>query len=191
MVINYLGNGSFKLQSGEMSLLVNPENARFKADLILRTLASAELLGAQKDPAEQNDISFSGEYEVKGIEVLGIPVLEESTEKFIKTVYLVNWEEIKIALLGHVSRPLSAEIIDKLDEPDVLILPVGGGHFLEAAVAAKIAKQLEPSFIIPTFYKNPAEFLKAMGQKGEEVEKLVFKKKDLEETKDKVVMLRA
>ena len=196
MVINYLGNGSFKLQSGETSLLVNPESARFKADLTLRTLASIELLNsgslgvAGASGLAENDICLPGEYEAKGIEVLGISVPEESTEKFIKTVYFVNWEEIKIALLGHISKPLSAEIMDILDEPDVLMLPVGGGHFLEPSTAAKIAKQLEPGFIIPTFYKSPAEFLKAMGQKGEEMEKLVFKKKDLENTKDKVVILK-
>ena len=190
MVINYLGNGSFKLQSGETSLLVDPESNRFKADLILRTLTLAESLRFGGGSSEQNDIGFPGEYEVKGIEVLGISVPEESTEKFVKTVYLVNWEEMQFAFLGHVSKPLSAEIMDVLDEPDVLVLPVGGGHFLEPAAAAKIAKQLEPSFIIPTFYKSPAEFLKAMGQKGEEMEKLVFKKKDLEETRDKVIILK-
>ena len=190
MVINYLGNGSFKLQSGETSLLVNPESARFKADLILRTLTPTEFLKANVGSAEQNDICFPGEYEVKGIEVLGIAVPQESTDKFIKTVYLVNWEEIQLAFLGHISRPPSEEIIDALDEPDVLVLPVGGGHFLDASAAAKIAKQLEPSFIIPTFYKSPAEFLKAMGQKGEVQEKLVFKKKDLGETRDKVVILK-
>jgi L-ascorbate metabolism protein UlaG (beta-lactamase superfamily) len=190
MVINYLGNGSFKLQSGETSLLVNPENARFKADLVLRTLAPAESLKASDGAVEQNDISFSGEYEVKGIEVVGIPVPDESTDKFVKTVYSVNWEDIKFAFLGHVSKPLSADVMDALDEPDVLVLPVGGGHFLEPGVAAKIAKQLEPSYIIPTFYKNPAEFLKVMGQKGEEMEKLVFKKKDLGESKDRVVILK-
>ncbi len=189
MVINYLGNGSFKLQSGETSLLVNPESNRFKADLILRTLAPAELLRASGS-SEQNDIGFPGEYEVKGIDVLGIPVPEESTEKFVKTVYLVNWEEIQLAFLGHISRPLSAEVMDILDELDILVLPVGGGHFLEAGAAAKIAKQLEPSFIIPTFYKSPTEFLRAMGQKGEELEKLVFKKKDLEDIKDRVIILK-
>lgn len=190
MVINYLGNGSFKLQSGETSLLVNPESNRLKADLILRTIAPAETLRANDGPAEQTDICFPGEYEVKGIEVLGISVPEESTDKFLKTIYLVNWEGIKFAFLGHISKPPAAEITDALDEPDVLVLPAGGGRFLEAAAAAKVAKYLEPSFVIPTFYKSPAEFLKAMGQKGEAQEKLVFKKKELGEIKDKVVILK-
>jgi L-ascorbate metabolism protein UlaG (beta-lactamase superfamily) len=189
MVVNYLGGGSFKLQSGETSLLVDPESNRFKADAVLRTIAPTPALKAGGELSAQNEIFFPGEYEIKGIEILGIPVPEESGEKFIKTVYLVSWEEIKLAFLGHASKAPSAEIIDKLGEPDVLFLPVGGEHFLSPEAAAKLAKQFEPSFIIPTLYKKPADFLKAMGQKADFQEKLVFKKKDLVEGGNRVVLL--
>ncbi|MEK9180293.1 MAG: MBL fold metallo-hydrolase [Patescibacteria group bacterium] len=189
MIINYLGNGSFKLQSGQTSLLVDAESNRFKADVSLRTLVSADLAPLSESSAN-TEITFPGEYEVKGIEISGIGVSEESTDKFLKTVYLVHWEDIKLAFLGHISKPLSPAIIEKLDEPDVLFIPVGGGHFLPPEDAAKLAKKLEPSFIVPSFYKAPGDFLKAMGQKAETEEKLVFKKKDLEGTKNKVVVLK-
>ncbi len=191
MVINYLGQGSFKLQSGETSLLVNPEGNRFKADAILRTLSPAEFPFYGPDAPEQNEIFFPGEYEVKGIEITGIALPDESSEKFVKTIYVVNWEEIKLAFLGHLSKPLPADSLEQLEECDILFIPVGGGHFLEPEAAAKIAKQLEPAYIIPTFYKTPVEFLKAMGQKGEPQEKLVFKKKDLANEKNKVIVLNS
>lgn len=199
MVINYLGGGSFKLQSGETSMLINPENNRYKADVILKTLSpavfssggSTSLTTSGADISEPNEISFPGEYEIKEIEIRGIAVPEESGEKFLKTVYAVTWEEITFAFLGHLSKPISADIIEKLGEPDVLILPVGGGHFLEANVAAKLTRQLEPSFVIPTFYKTPAEFAKEMGQKVDPQEKLVFKKKDIITGKTQLVVLEA
>lgn len=191
MVINYLGGGSFKLQSGETSMLINPENNRYKADVILKTLASATLPSGGADAPGQNEVCFPGEYEIKEIEIRGISVPEESGEKFMKTVYAVTWEEITFAFLGHLSKPISADIIEKLGEPDVLILPVGGGHFLEAAPAAKLTRQLEPTFVIPTFYKTPTEFAKEMGQKAEPQEKLVFKKKDITKGKTQLVVLEA
>lgn len=186
MVITYFGGGSFRIQSGEISLLVDSENNRLKADISLKTNASTNSLISE----EKSEISFPGEYEIKDIEVKGIPVPEESTEKLIKTVYLVTWEEIKIALLGNISKQPSAEVIEKLNEPDILFLPVGGGAVLEPEVAAKVAKMLEPAIIIPSLYKNPAEFLKAMGQKTEPQEKIVLKKKDMLEEKNKVVVLK-
>jgi L-ascorbate metabolism protein UlaG (beta-lactamase superfamily) len=189
MVINYFGNGSFKLQSGETSLLIDPESNRFKADVVLRTLTPVDARTYSNAAAPQNEIFFPGEYEIKGIEILGVPVLAESGEKFLKTVYSVVWEEIKFIFLGHISKLPSDEIIDKLGEPDVLFLPVGGGHFLPADAAAKLVKQLEPSFAIPTFYKAPDDFLKAMSQKAKSEEKFVFKKKDLADEKGRVVVL--
>ena len=187
MVINYLGGGSLKLQSGPISLLVNPESNRFKADITLKTLTPADFVGN----LEPGEVSFPGEYEIKEVEILGIQVAEESAEKFLKTVYLVKWEDIKIAFLGHISKFPSAAVIEKLDEPDVVILPVGGGHFLEPDLAAKLVRQLEPSYVVPTFYKDPKDFLKAIGQKGETEERLVFKKKDLAGAKNKVVILKS
>lgn len=179
MVINYFGNGAFKLQNGETTLLVDPDNNRLKADVVLRTLTPTSFSTSGGAEAPQNEFSFPGEFEIKGIEISGVGVPEESTEKFLKTVYLATWDEIKIAFLGHISKPLSAETLDKLDDPDVLILPVGGGHFLAPEAAAKLVKQIEPSVIIPSFCKNPSDFLRALGKKAENAEKLVFKKKDL------------
>ncbi|OGZ53422.1 MAG: hypothetical protein A3B25_01860 [Candidatus Ryanbacteria bacterium RIFCSPLOWO2_01_FULL_48_26] len=187
MVITYFGGGSFRVQSGETSLLVDSENNRLKADLSLKTNTSVDPLLLVD---ERSEISFPGEYEIKGIDVKGVGVPEESTEKLIKTIYLVTWEDIKIAFLGQISKQPSAEIIEKLNEPDILFLPVGGGGVLEPEIAAKVAKMLEPLIIIPSFYKNPSEFLKAMGQKTEPQEKIVLKKKDMLGEKNKVVILK-
>jgi L-ascorbate metabolism protein UlaG (beta-lactamase superfamily) len=108
----------------------------------------------------------------------------------LKTAYLVIWEEMKFVFLGHLSRPLDASIMEECTEPDVLFLPVGGGHFLEPDVAAKMAKQLEAKIVIPSFAKGPDEFLKALGKKAEPMDKFVFKQKDIAMDKDRPVILK-
>jgi len=189
MVVNYFGNGCFRLQSGETSILLNPENNRLKADLILRTITPTSI-EIEPDRSEAAAISFPGEYEVKGIEVVGFPIASESTEKFLKTAYAVTWEDMKFVFLGHLSAPIDAGLMEEFADPDVLILPVGGGHYLESAVAAKIARQLEAGIIIPSFYKNPEEFSKALGKKADIIEKFVFKKKDITGDKGRLVLLK-
>lgn len=196
MVINYFGNGCFRLQSGDTSVLVNPENNRLKADVTLKTLAATDGSGA--GPAADADgkanevvIPFAGEYEEKEVEIVGYPIPEESTEKFLKTAYTVTWEGMKLVFLGHLSKPIDATLMEEFSEPDVLFLPVGGGHFLEPDVAAKIAKHLEARIVIPSFYKDPSAFLKASGKKGEEMEKFVFKPKDISGDKGRIVILKA
>ena len=190
MVINYFGNGCFRLQSGDTSVLVNPDNNRLKADVTLKTLV-ATAADAVSEPTEEVVISFAGEYEEKEIEILGFPVADESTDKFLKTTYAVLWEGMKFVFLGHLSKPVDATLMEEFSEPDILFLPVGGGHFLEPEVAAKIAKQLEARIVIPSFYKDPAEFLKAFGKKGEEMDKFVFKQKDIATDRGRAVILKA
>jgi L-ascorbate metabolism protein UlaG (beta-lactamase superfamily) len=195
MIITRLGDGSFRLQSGETSILVNPENNRLKGDVVLRTIVAAEepLLTPHQRGEESSGntlISFPGEYEIKGIEVTGFQIPSESTEKFIKAAYVIEWEDMKFVLLGHLSKPVDASLMEEFAEPDVLILPVGGGHFLEPEVAAKLAKQLEATIVIPSFAKDPAAFVKALGKKAEPVEKFVFKKKDLIGEKERPVILK-
>jgi L-ascorbate metabolism protein UlaG (beta-lactamase superfamily) len=196
MVINYFGNGCFRLQSGETSMLVNPENNRLKADVTLKTLISTSTEDIALAAAADGDsagltVSFPGEYEEKEIEILGFPVAGESTEKFLKTAYCVLWEGMKFVFLGHLSQPIDASLMEEFAEPDVLFIPIGGGHFLEPEVAARIAKQLEAKIVIPSFYKDPAAFLKALGTKGEEADKFVFKQKDLVGNKGRAIVLRA
>ena len=191
MVVNYFDNGCFRLQSGDTSILLDPENNRLKADVILRTITPTEIDLAVANTNEQPTIAFPGEFEIKGIEIVGFPIAAESTEKFLKTVYAVKWEEMKFVFLGHLSSPIDATLLEEFAEPDVLILPIGGGHFLEPNVAAKLAKQLEAKLVIPSFYKNTEEFLKALGKKAEPIEKLVFKQKDIAGDKDRPVILKA
>lgn len=193
MVVNYFGNGAFRLQSGDTSILLDPENNRLKADVTLRTLVSAEdplVADGGSAAADDATIAFPGEYEIKGIEVVGFPVSGESTEKFVKTVYAVTWEDMKFAFLGHLSKPLDANIMEELADADILVLPVGGGHFLEPEVAAKIVKQLEARVVFPSFAKSADAFLKALGKKAETTDKFVFKKKDIETDKGRPVILK-
>src|SRR3989344_6524601 len=185
MILSYFGDGGFRLQSGDLSLLVDPPNNRLKADVVLRTLVSTEMTAP-----EVGEIAFPGEYEVRGIEISGIGVIDESTDKYLKTVYLVRWDEMSFAFLGHVKNVPSIDILEGLNEPNILFLPVGGGHFMSPQDAAKVAKKIEPNLIVPAFYKTPTDFLKAMGQKGREEEKLVFKKKDIITDTGKVLILK-
>ena len=191
MVITSLGNGSFRLQSGETVLLVNPENNRLKGDVVLRTLSGTsteDLLGQASE--EGMAISFPGEYEAHGMEIWGFAIPGESTDKFMKTAYKVLFEDMNFVFLGHLSRPLDAALMEEFSEPDVLIIPAAGGHFLEPDVAAKIAKQLEARVVIPCLTKNPEPFLAALGRKADPAEKFVFRQKDIATEKGRPVILK-
>ncbi len=186
MVLNYFGEGCFRLQSGDLSLLVNPLNNRLKADLVLRTLALPDA------PIVPEEISFPGEYEMRGIDVTGVGLAGESSAKILKTVYSVRWEDMHFLFLGHLSQPLPASVLEDLDSPDMVFVPTGDEHFIDPEAALKLVHQLRPKVVIPAYYKKPDKFLAAAGVKPETEEKLVFRKKDLGEgEKMRVIVLEA
>lgn len=186
MILSYFGEGGFRLQSGDLSLLVDPPNNRLKADVVLKTVAPVELYSMPS-----HEIAFPGEYEAHGIEIRGWQLSGESNEKLIKTVYLARWEEMRFAFLGQAKGLPPPEVLENLDgDLDILFLPVGGGEVLSAKEAASAVKQLEPAVTVPSFYKSATEFMKLMGQSREIQEKWVFKKKDLEGKRGEVLWLK-
>ncbi len=186
MVITYLGEGAFRLQSGETSLLVDPSGNRLKADVVLRTTINPDEIAS--DPGV---VSFAGEYEVKGIEIEGVEIKEESTAKLVKTAYKVTWEDITVAILGSIANMPPGDVLEKMGEPDVLIVPVEEDHYLEPGAAGTLTRQLEPAVVIPALYneKSLKAFAKELGQSASEEDRFTFKKKDLTPEAMKLVIL--
>lgn len=184
MIVTYFGEGSFRLQSGEAVLLIDPGNNRQKASVILRTIHPASL---EEIPDEE--IYLPGEYEVQGIEIQGFPVDRDiDTGGSLKTAFRIHWEDISIVILGNLTGGLEPSVTEALSEPDLLILPVSKG-FLSPDQAAKLARSLEPGIMIPSFSERSREFAKVVGAHVEPAEKLVFKKKDIIPKQMQLVLL--
>ncbi|KKR89205.1 MAG: Zn-dependent hydrolase of the beta-lactamase fold-like protein [Candidatus Wolfebacteria bacterium GW2011_GWA2_42_10] len=206
MTISFYGEGCFKVMSGETTVLTDPPHAssglatpRFKFDVLLKTLTPLPI--NQPDDESVGQIIGPGEYNIKGINIAGFNLLKESSEKFFKTVFLLEVESLRLAFLGHISQIPELEIDEHFEEIDILFIPAGGKPFLEQKSAVKLIKQIEPKIVIPSFYKisglkRPADDLKIFleeinHQKIEPQEKLTIKKKDLAEIKKtKIVTLK-
>lgn len=191
MVINWYGEGCFKIQTGGVTVVTDPfissiglTPPRFKADIVIKTLAYL--------PVEYKDVSAAiisgpGEYEVGNIEISGFPIEAESG--VLKTAYLVKTEEgLRLGILGHLSQNPKPDLFEALGAPDLLFIPAGGSPYLSQSEAAKLIKQINPKIVVASFFKIPnlagkvsdiKEFLKETSQKSEPEESLTIKKKDL------------
>ncbi len=198
MVINWYGEGAFRVQTGALTILTDPFESstgltppRFRADLILKTGLFDSYISSKTQ--EGQHIIGAGEYEVQGIDVMGYTAGKGC-------VYVVKTEEIKLGFLGQLATAdLSPATLTALRGIDILFVPVGGEPCLDAPSAAKLVKQLEPRIVVPSFYKIPglkraaapvADFEKSFGQHIEEhQEKLTIKAKDIAWEGTKLVVL--
>lgn len=204
MQIQYFGLSSFKISTKEAAIITDPFH---KDSGLTPPRGQAEILIL----ADKNDKRYSavsgisgepfmmdtpGEYDLKGVTVAGIPLKQE--EKNV-SVFLIESEDIRVLNLTHIKDwNMREEEIEALGEIDILILPVGGNTVLSASQAAKVVNEIEPKIVIPSHYKMPdlifdldavEKFIKEMGGKKEDMEKLTIKKKDLLEEGTKVVIL--
>lgn len=207
MTISWYGEGCFKIQAGDLTILTDPINAtsglqspRGKFEIIIKTLSGWPINAhsGDEDKATVN-IFGPGKYEIKNAAIEGWPLEKESTDKFLKTVYVMELDEVKFGFLGHIAKDIEPKLEEFFKNLDVLFVPAGGKPFIDAEAAAKLCRRLSPKAVIPAFYKisglkraaeTPTQFYKEFGQKEEKPEeKFSFKKKDLAGMKMKVVKL--
>ncbi len=201
MEIWYLGFGSFRIRTKRGIIITDPYD---EATLKPRTsLAEASLItvsrpnplhGNQVVKGEPFVINAPGEYEIGGINVLGIPSCQEkenNNKKSDNVIYLFHIGEISIAHLGQLNHQLSKESLAQLDSPDIVFLPLGEENGLTVKYAAEIIRQIEAKIILPIHYIKESghlpldqvepivNFLKEAGESPKVESKLIISKNDL------------
>ncbi len=192
MIITYQGGNYFKIQSGELAILIDPDNQRSYrgTQVIINTIKPPLTEAPEEGEAQPIWIENQGEYEVKGIRIRGWAAGYSEKEKRTHTVYKILFDEISIVILGYLTEPINPEIVSELSDADIVITPAHGAPLLALNAAAKLIRQMEPGIIIPSLYKDVKPFLKELDQTDvKPEEKLVIKKKDIIEKAMKVRVL--
>lgn len=206
-----------KNQKGEeIVVVIDPFNkdiglkmpSKFGADIILISHDhsdhnNVEAVKGTNLSAEPFIIAGPGEYEIKGVMVYGIPSFhdnEAGAKRGANTIYLLESEGLWLAHLGDLGQKNLNDVqLEQLRGADILFIPIGGTFTLDARDASQIVSQIEPRLIIPMHYKIPGlkfnldsadKFIKEMGLKPEEAEKLKVNKKDLPEEETRLVVLK-
>ena len=200
MTISWYGEACFLLESGGVRILIEPpqkesgiNSPRLKSDILIYSKTRSQMSDVKGQLSEPDAfvIDSPGEYEIKEINVLGIADEEN-------TLYNIEIDGIKIAHLGFLGKDLDNGKMALINDPDIVLVPVGNGTVLDAEKAMKLINKIEPSVAIPMLYdikglkikRAPLSvFLKESEAKESSQPKLTIKKKDLIEEETKIVIL--
>ncbi len=134
-------------------------------------------------------IANPGEYEVKGVFAYAMPFADAEAKGKVSLIYRFELEGMSVAFLGGVHRVLTEEELGRLENVDILLLPVGGGDKMSAKQAIETISMVEPRIVVPLgFHVDGVKqtlgtadaFCKEMGVcKRQDANKLKISKKDL------------
>jgi len=145
---------------------------------------------ALKSENSRLNIEGPGEYGVGEFDIKGIAAqrhLDSESEPFASTIYRIEVNETRIAIVGNIYEKLSEAQLEEIGLVDVLILPVGGnGYTLDATGAATLTRSIDPKVVIPVHfaesginYEVPQDtletFVKELGAPVEEMPKFKLK----------------
>jgi len=144
-----------------------------------------------------------GEYEIHNIEIIGVSAFHDNQRGNLRggnIIFLFHLEDLGVCHLGDLGHTLSDEELERLNQVDILLVPVGGNYTIDAKKAVEVINQIDPKVVIPMHYKidglassvqldSVDKFLKEIG--GGEVVQQSFKisKGELPADERRVVIL--
>lgn len=216
MLISWLGHSAFKLQGKTQADTVTVITDPFYSDKTGLKLPKleAEIVTISHDHDDHNNseavkgspriIRGAGEYEIKGVFIEGVFSYHDDVkgkERGTNIMYRFEIEDISVTHLGDLGTELDNKQLERLEGTDILLVPVGGTYTINAETAVKVINQIEPRIVIPMHYQVPEltglknkldgldRFIKAIGIKPRQEEKLKILKKELPQDTMEVVVL--
>jgi len=210
MEISFIAHTCFKIKGKEASLVIDPYDSKETGYKLPKLTAEIALHSHDYDFADRVEgadlnISTPGEYETKDIYIEGLSTYRDSNngaDRGPNTVYQILMDDFRILHMGALGHELKKETLEKIGEIDVLMIPVGGTHSIDAKLATKVIASIEPGIVIPMSYKTKEtkgaledldklkKFLDEMGvEKVTEVDKLkISNKSDIPEETQVIVI---
>ena len=196
MDITWHGHSCFTIKGEKAVIITDPyEGLGAKLPKLKGNIVTlADLLASKKGKVaevegEPKVLDWPGEFEVSGVSIEAFSAKQNATEGGPSgedvIIFVFAIDGIKICHLSGLSHDISDDLIERIGDVDILLLPVGGGDVLGGKEAHKLVESIEPRMVIPMYFnatetnleiKGAEEFLKAVGKTELQVEaKFSFK----------------
>ena len=181
MEISWLGHSCFQLRGKNVTLITDPfspqlEHSLGKINAPIVTISHNHpghnfIGGIDGNP---RIVHGPGEYEISDVLITGVASYHDNKhgqELGRNTIYVIHIDDLIVCHLGDLGHILQEEQLEEVADADVLLIPIGGQHTINAAQAAEVISQVEPHIVIPMHYSpsvgdapNPLDkFCREMG----------------------------
>ena len=157
MKIRWLGHSCFKITSENSSVIFDPyENGSVKglkdihdsAQLVLCSHYHHDHGAFDSVKKEEGTCCFTTET---------IETYHDDLKGALRgtnTIHIISDGTYRLAHLGDLGCQLEEEQLQKLENLDVILIPVGGYYTIDGDQAARLIQRLHPSIVIPMHYRS-------------------------------------
>lgn len=214
MLISWFGQSCFRLQEKvngrEITVILDPFNPE-AVGLKLPNNLTADIVTVSHQHEDHNFtkaiggqpflVDMAGEYEIGGVSVDGIDSYHDDQhgkERGQNLLYRLEFDDLVVSHLGDLGSLLEEKQLERLAGTDILLVPIGGQHTLDAKRAVEVINQIEPKMVIPMHYQLPGlkfelntvdDFVKAIGLPVVTDNKLKVTSRDLDSENTQLVIL--
>ncbi len=162
MELSWLGHSCFQLRGKNVTLITDPFSPQLGLSL---GKINAPIVTISHDHPGHNYaagvggnprvVRGPGEYEINDVLIIGVASYHDNKrgqELGRNTIYVIHMDDLIICHLGDLGHTLQEEQLEEVADADVLLVPIGGQHTINAAQAAEVISQVEPRIIIPMHY---------------------------------------
>jgi L-ascorbate metabolism protein UlaG (beta-lactamase superfamily) len=193
MEIQYLGQSCFKIKGKAASIITDPykfKESKVKlpsGEVHIVTVSSADIDRDIKEiEGSPLELPGPGEYEVRGVRVLGISTAEKDVKN---TVFIYDIDGVSVLHTGNLNRKLTDKEVEAMGDIDILIVPT------DKDFVSEVVSMTEASIVIPMYSSKEdlTAFFKKVGKAdvSEALPKLSTTKDKLPEETQFIVLQNA
>ena len=165
MEISWLGHSCFQLRGKNVTLITDPFSPQLGHSL--GKISAPIVTISHNHPGhnyaggvdgEPRIVRGPGEYEISDVLITGVASYHDNKhgqELGRNTIYIIHMDDLVICHLGDLGHVLQEEQLEEVADADMLLVPIGGQHTINAAQAAEVISQIEPHIVIPMHYSPP------------------------------------
>jgi L-ascorbate metabolism protein UlaG (beta-lactamase superfamily) len=165
MEISWLGHSCFQLRGKNVTLITDPFSpqpghslGKISAPIVTISHNHPGHNFVESVAGDPRIVRGPGEYEISDVLITGVASYHDNKhgqELGRNTIYVIHMDDLIICHLGDLGHILQEEQLEEVAVADVLLIPIGGQHTINAAQAAEVISQVEPHIVIPMHY-NPS-----------------------------------
>src|SRR2546427_5907752 len=183
MEISWQGHACFQLRGKHVTLVTDPFSPQQGDSPRLGKINATIVTVSHNHPGHNyvagvggnpRVVHGPGEYEISDVLITGVASYHDDKhgrEFGRNTIYVIHMDDLVICHLGDLGHTLQEAQLEEVADADVLLIPIGGQHTINAAQAAEVISQVEPHIVIPMHYSpsigdapNPLDkFCREMG----------------------------